>query len=865
MKNSNDPTNKFHDRGYYLSNEFNIKNPEYLRQEKIRLKTKEKKADVTSKLESLKESYKSLKKNKNYNPIFTRLKLIYEQNKNYAFRKPNSEMKEPINSDLFRLVTDRSMIRLAYNRVKRNKCATTQAKETSVDEFMKMNEEQQEFLRATENLPHGFSENIITLAINALTKEEYPWGTSRRTYIEKPGKPGSKRPLTIPPFMDKVIQEVIKIILTAVYEPYMDKMNVSFGFRANKGVQDAIHSLTNYNATGMKIAIEGDIKAAYDKDLLIKILGKKIKDRKFLNLIKNRLDYTFFDEELKEYLNKKLDGGVPQGGADSPYLWNIYMMEFDEYIINEIINKFVKDLNEKARGKNKDETEIVNPTHKKITAKKTMIKRLYKFIRMSRRKNRHFLDILKTIVKKKTINININMSKVLIGKMKTFLKDDINIDKHNDEKTFLSEVKKAYDKLKHKQLKMNYYKNNKIKFRLIYSRYADDWIILTNMHLDIVQGLKEKIRVFLLKLKATLSDEKTLITDIRKNGAHYLGFKIKAYKKHRIMKIQTKNKHTKVKKRTTTGTVFAIPDNERLLIRMNMKGYCNKKGFPTEIRKLATLDVFSIIERYNSVLRGITNFYYNFIRNPKSRLNRWIYILRYSCLKTIAQKHKSTINKIFKKYKSFKKTYEKQRTIEYQTMVKVNKITLSKTWRLLTREELHYWNTSQEMYQLKENIIENYNKLQKGEPVEYPENTRFKTSVTNIDFLERATKINMRTACYLSMPCSICGSYEKVEVHHIRAIRKTPYYKFINYLDMIMSHKNRKQIPICRTCHIKIVHAGKYDKTNPRELIPVKLYDNRTITLQPARPPANPEIMIKKMLEKGYKIINAENNLVQSS
>lgn len=864
MKNSNDPTNKFHDTGYYLSNEFNIKRPEYMRQEKIRMETNGK-IDVTAKLEQLHESYKSLKKEKVYNPTFVILKQIYNKNQEYAFRKHNSNIKEPINSDLFNLVTNRSMIRLAYNRVKGNKGASTPAKETSVKDFIKLNEEQQEFLRATEKTPDGFSENIITLTINALAKEQYPWGTSRITYIEKPGKPGSKSPITIPPFMDKVIQEIIKIILSAVYEPYMERMNVSFGFRANKSVQDAIYSLTNYSATGMKIAIEGDIKSAYDKvdkDLLIKILEKKIKDRKFLKLIRNRLDYTFFDEELKEYLNEKLEEGIPQGGADSPYLWNIYMMEFDEFILEEIKNKYIKELNDNARGKDKERVEIVNPTYKKITTIKTMIKQLYNLIRENKRKNGHFLDLLKTIVKTKTSNIkNINISKVLIGKMKTFLKNEINIDKHNNEKTFLREVKRAYDKLKHKHLKMNYYKHSKIEFRLIYARYAEDWIILTNMKLDIVQGLKEKIRIFLITLKSTFSDEKTFITILSEGGAHFLGFKITAYKKHKIMKITTKNKHERIKRRPTTGIVFAIPDNERLLARLSMKGYCDKNGFPKEIRKLSTLDVFSIIERYNSVLRGVTNFYYNFIKNPKSNLNRWIYIIRYSCLKTIAQKHKTTINKVFKKFISFKKEYEEKRTIEYKTIVKVNKTKLSKTCRLLTKEELHFWNTSPDIYKQKENIINNHKSLQQGIPVEYPDNVRLKASVTNNDFLERATKINIRTECSLSMQCSICGSYDKVEIHHIKAIRKTPYYKFKNYWQMVMSHKNRKQIPICRECHIKIVHAGKYDKINLKDLIPVKLYDNRTVTLQSARPPANPEKIIEKMLEKGYKIINVENNL----
>jgi hypothetical protein len=70
---------------------------------------------------------------------------------------------------------------------------------------------------------------------------------------------------------------------------------------------------------------------------------------------------------------------------------------------------------------------------------------------------------------------------------------------------------------------------------------------------------------------------------------------------------------------------------------------------------------------------------------------------------------------------------------------------------------------------------------------------------------------------------------------------------------MVMSHKNRKQIPLCRTCHIKVVHAGKYDKINLKDLVLTILYDNRTITLQPARIPTKPQIMIEKWLTEDIK------------
>jgi hypothetical protein len=113
-----------------------------------------------------------------------------------------------------------------------------------------------------------------------------------------------------------------------------------------------------------------------------------------------------------------------------------------------------------------------------------------------------------------------------------------------------------------------------------------------------------------------------------------------------------------------------------------MKGYCTRKGFPRELPWLSTLESFSIIERYNSVLRGLANFYAGFITNL-SDLDRWFYIIRYSCLKTMAQKYKTTINGIFKRFKApGMKTIQVEVTQDFGSKLYVKK------WRLLTTKEL---------------------------------------------------------------------------------------------------------------------------------------------------------------------------------
>jgi retron-type reverse transcriptase len=115
--------------------------------------------------------------------------------------------------------------------------------------------------------------------------------------------------------MDRVVQKAIEMVLVAIYEPIFEKRNRSFGFRPNKGVHDAMAALTSPWANAMRTAIEGEIEAAYDtvvKQKLLDILGKRIKDQRFLRLMKQRLQYSFYDTELKKVVKPEL--GIPQGG-----------------------------------------------------------------------------------------------------------------------------------------------------------------------------------------------------------------------------------------------------------------------------------------------------------------------------------------------------------------------------------------------------------------------------------------------------------------------------------------------------------------------------------------------------------------------
>lgn len=816
---------RFSNTLYYRSMEDDIKNLPQRDKEKIKYSTTRKK-DVTDLINKYKEQLA-----KKSQGVWAILQGIYRKNRIAA--GAGYDVK---NRDLIGLVSSVPMLMTAYKTIRKNKGATTLAAQMCRNKFYNLDIEQRRFVTRSSRSPDGISRQVIETASRLLKQGKYPWGSSRRIYIDKPGQPDVKRPLTIPPFMDRVVQEAIRFVLEAIYEPYFEKRNRSFGFRVGKGCHDNIYCLTRSSNNSFHTAIEGDIKSAYDKvcrKKLIDILGKKIEDRKFLKLIEGRLDYNYLDTKLSKYI--KEEHGIPQGGVDSPYLWNIYMMEFDEHACTYIKDLF-EELNKKVRKNKSSNTDIFTKERRAVMWQHTKNRNIIKQIREK-------LDGKDTL--------NQNPTKEIIS-LEGLNKDQLI--------KLLREHIVKIRKIRHILRQSTTSPNHRI-LRFTYTRYADDWIIIGNFTKLLAEKIKSELSSWLqINLKATLSEEKTLITDMRKKPAHFLGFQLSASESRKLEYVTTTVAGKKVTtlRKVAGQKIRCLPDKDRLINRLYMKGYCDKKGFPREMPWLSTLESFTIIERYNSVLRGMANYYAEFITRDRS-LYRWLYIVRYSCLKTLAQKYKTSISKIFKKYRA-----PGTRTIEVTVTHNFgNKGYYEKTWRLLTETEAIKLANSTRQRDYVLNIFEDTEKGKQYEGIiEYRKRDEATPRIIHENFLDEIRWVNLRSSAALDLPCWLCGSQTNVEMHHLNHIRKRKYSTIpdVRFWEKVMALRNRKQIPVCAICHQTIIHTGQYlGPTLKKGVITLKEtskgYDNRLVHLENFINPSKEEYYAKSLEEKGWRAI----------
>lgn len=189
-------------------------------------------------------------------------------------------------------------------------------------------------LGTTSETADGMSLEKIHEIIEALRQDCFDWTPVKRIYIPK--KNGKLRPLGLPTWSDKLVQESLRAVLEAYYEPQFS--DNSFGFRPKRGCHTALTRIAK-TWTGTSWFIEGDIKGCFDNidhDVLLGILREKIHDGRFINLVAKLLRAGY----MEDWQYHATLSGSPQGGIVSPILSNIYLDRLDKFVEQTLLPEF---------------------------------------------------------------------------------------------------------------------------------------------------------------------------------------------------------------------------------------------------------------------------------------------------------------------------------------------------------------------------------------------------------------------------------------------------------------------------------------------------------------------------------------------
>ena len=535
----------------------------------------------------------------------------------------------------------------------------------------------------------GFGLEYVHQLIDELKNLTYEPKPVRRTYIPK--RNGKTRPLGIPSFRDKLVQEAIRQILEAIYEPVFNAH--SHGFRPNRSCHTALRELSR-NFRGTTWFVEGDIKGCFDNidhTVLLNLLSEKIKDSKFINLIRKFLKAGY----MENWRYNKTYSGTPQGGILSPILANIYLHELDQKV-----SAMRKAFNAPAERK-------LTLEYREKDWKVRKLQKQYGACSNDTEK----ADLLKQIHRAK------------VELRKTPCKD------RSDKK-------------------------------LVYVRYADDFIIGINGSKEDAERIKRELTAFTAeKLKLELSDEKTKITH-SSEVAHFLGYDISVRRCSR-----TKKSKNGVVKRTLNYVVDLSVPFKKIEKFLFDKGIVIQKKdgtlFPCHRDTLLGTTDLEIVDTFNAETRGICN-YYNLASNF-TKLTYFVYLMEYSCLKTLAKKHKTHISALKRKYRAGKSW-----GIPYKTKTETKRMMIIK-----------------------------YSDLERGKAYE-------NVGIDTIAKRDHRTDRNTLDERLRANKCELCGAEGEgisFEIHHVNKVKdlkgKEPWKQ-------AMIAKKRKTLVVCHECHVKI-------------------------------------------------------------
>ena len=587
--------------------------------------------------------------------------------------RQNSERnQDEIFTRLFRYMLRPELYYLAYKNLYANQGAATRGINTDTAD--------------------GFSEAKVERIIKVLSDGSYIPSPVRRTYIPK--RNGRLRPLGIPTFTDKLVQEVLRMILEAVYEPVF--LPTSHGFRPGRSCHTALGDI-RHGFNGIKWFIEGDIKGFFDNidhQVLPVLIGKKIKDARLIQLVQKMLKAGY----MEDWKYHDTISGTPQGGIISPLLANIYLHELD---------KFVQQLqSEFDRARQQELTPEYIAMQNKLACNKR---------RLSKANNRKVVEQL------------LQEKRMLRAQMLRL------------------PAKSQTDK------------------RLKYVRYADDFIIGIKGSKEECEKIKQKIKGFLaMELKLELSEEKTLITHSA-NYARFLGYDICVRRNNQI-----KRDSRGFSKRTLSNIVelnAPLKDKiERYLFDNDIVEQVNGELRSKKRNGLIRFTDLEILTIYNAELRGICNYYC--MASNFNALHYFAYLMEYSCLKTLAGKHKSKISKIKRKYRDGQGNW----SIPYETRKGVKRMSFAK-------------------YQESKKMKAAQDKLPNAA-------VKAMHSVNSFD-----SRLKAHT-------CELCGKTDSrlYEVHHVKRLKDL---NGKSIWERAMIARKRKTIVLCYECH-HAIHDGKF-------------------------------------------------------